>query len=141
MNGRILAIDFGLKRVGAAICDREGKVATPLETYHRRSEALDAKHYAAIGARGAGGAVGGGAAGDGVGRRRGSGWSAARAFGDWLGRVMGVPVVFFDERYTTVMAEELLARAGVEERASGSSCGTGWRLCCCCRLIWTRGAR
>jgi putative Holliday junction resolvase len=32
----------------------------------------------------------------------------ARRFGEWLGRVTGKPVEFFDERYTTSEAEQLL---------------------------------
>ena len=33
---------------------------------------------------------------------------AARAFGDWLSGVTGRPVVYYDERYTTSLAEEIL---------------------------------
>ncbi len=35
----------------------------------------------------------------------------AKAFGDWLTGVTGVPVAYFDERYTTVEAEQILAGA------------------------------
>jgi putative Holliday junction resolvase len=35
----------------------------------------------------------------------------ARQFGQWLHEVTGRPVVFFDERYSTVRADELLAGA------------------------------
>lgn len=113
MNGRILAIDFGLKRVGAAICDREGKIATPLETYTRRNETLDARHYEAMAREERVERLVVGlpvlASGD-----EGVLAVAAREFGDWLGRVMGVPVVYFDERYTSVMAEELLREQGLK---------------------------
>jgi len=36
----------------------------------------------------------------------------ARDFGKWLGSVTGKSVIFFDERYTTVEAEQLLIDAG-----------------------------
>ena len=34
----------------------------------------------------------------------------ARQFGQWLQETTGVSVVFFDERFTTAEAEQLLAR-------------------------------
>ena len=37
----------------------------------------------------------------------------ARSFGQWLGQVTGVPVEFFDERFTTSEAEQLLLGAGL----------------------------
>jgi len=35
----------------------------------------------------------------------------ARRFGQWLFEVTGVPVVYFDERFTSVQAEQLLVDA------------------------------
>ena len=37
----------------------------------------------------------------------------ARAFGRWLGEATGLPVVYFDERFTTVEAESALWQAGL----------------------------
>ena len=37
----------------------------------------------------------------------------ARAFGEWLGGVSGRPVIYFDERYTTVEAENRLIDLGM----------------------------
>jgi putative Holliday junction resolvase len=37
----------------------------------------------------------------------------ARRWGAWLAGVTGLPVVFFDERYTTLHAEEVLRGAGL----------------------------
>ncbi len=38
----------------------------------------------------------------------------ARNWGDWLGRATGLPVVYYDERYTTVDAEDSLIAAGLK---------------------------
>ncbi|NUJ50346.1 Holliday junction resolvase RuvX, partial [Escherichia coli] len=40
----------------------------------------------------------------------------ARRWGAWLADVTGLPVVFFDERYTSVDAEDVLRSAGVKLR-------------------------
>ena len=37
----------------------------------------------------------------------------ARAFGQWLSAITGRPVVYFDERYSTVEAEHRLLDAGL----------------------------
>jgi len=39
-----------------------------------------------------------------------------RAFGDWLAAVTGQQVIYFDERYTTVEAEQRLQGAGLKRR-------------------------
>ena len=40
----------------------------------------------------------------------------ARTFGAWLGDVTGLPVVFADERFTTVQAESALWDAGLTHK-------------------------
>ena len=40
----------------------------------------------------------------------------ARRFGQWLGEATGVPVEFFDERFTTSEAEQLLSAAGLTSK-------------------------
>ena len=40
----------------------------------------------------------------------------ARAFGSWLGEATGRPVVFWDERFTTVEAESFLLAAGMTSK-------------------------
>lgn len=112
-RGRVLAIDFGLKRVGAAISDVERRLASPLEVYERRTPALDERHYrellreerverVVVGLPVLNSGHEGGLA------------TAAREFGAWLERIGGVPVQFRDERYTSVLAEELLREQGVK---------------------------
>jgi putative Holliday junction resolvase len=40
----------------------------------------------------------------------------SRQFGAWLATVTGVPVVFWDERFTTAVAEDALRAAGLNPR-------------------------
>src|SRR6187549_2646625 len=41
---RILALDYGTKRIGVAVSDEMGWIAQPLETFERRSLDADLKH-------------------------------------------------------------------------------------------------
>ncbi|HMC88315.1 MAG TPA: Holliday junction resolvase RuvX, partial [Gemmataceae bacterium] len=40
----------------------------------------------------------------------------ARRFGKWLGETTGLPVIFWDERFTTVEAEQALLSAGLTKK-------------------------
>lgn len=42
--------------------------------------------------------------------------SEARRWGNWLSGLTGLPVVFFDERYSTVEADDVLRSAGIKPR-------------------------
>jgi putative pre-16S rRNA nuclease len=109
---RFLGIDFGVKRVGVAVSDPRGRIATPLEVYVRRGREVDAGHFRDLvrvqeAQRIVVGLplhVSGG---------EGESAALARKWGAWLGEVTGLPVVFHDERYTSVDAEEVLVNAGV----------------------------
>ncbi|HEX8203282.1 MAG TPA: Holliday junction resolvase RuvX [Isosphaeraceae bacterium] len=118
MSGRILGLDFGTKRVGAALGDREVRLATPLETYQRRDPARDAQHY-----RGLVDAYGVERIVVGLPLHTGGGEShlaaLARQWGAWLAGVTGRPVVFFDERYTSLLADEVLRESGVRASQRG----------------------
>ncbi|MBY0513980.1 MAG: Holliday junction resolvase RuvX [Gemmataceae bacterium] len=104
-------MDFGTVRVGLAVSDPDRIIASPLDTYTRRGEALDAAHFSVLVAaeRIAALVVGlplhtGGE--EGIKARE------ARQFGAWLGSVTGLPVVFWDERYTSAAAQDALIAAG-----------------------------
>jgi putative Holliday junction resolvase len=111
--GRILGLDFGTKRVGAAVSDPRRMIATPLEVYQRRDPAQDARHYQTL-------------VRDNdveriviglpvhLGGREGTSASLARTWGDWLAGVTGLPILYYDERYTTLDAEESLIAAGLK---------------------------
>ena len=112
-----LGVDVGSVRVGLAASDPSGLLASPVETVPR--DVTDARtDLARIAA----------AARDldavevvvGLPRtlagREGPAAEAARAFGDALAATLPVPVVFADERLTTVVATRQLRSQGVKAR-------------------------
>jgi len=109
--GRVLGIDFGVKRVGAAVSDPGRSIATPLEVYERRDPVQDARHYKKLVIE------------DEIDRiviglpihttgREGESALKARVWGAWLAEATGLPVFYYDERYTTVLAEDVLIEIG-----------------------------
>jgi hypothetical protein len=50
MTGRVLAVDVGTRRLGVAVSDPTGTVASPLATVPRRTPAEDAKALGALAA-------------------------------------------------------------------------------------------
>jgi putative Holliday junction resolvase len=102
-------------RVGLAVCDSEHIIASPLATYQRRNEALDADYFRKlVEAEQIGGLVVGlpvHMSGD-----EGEKAKQARAFGAWLAKITSLPVVFCDERYTSKIAEGHLRQAGLSHQ-------------------------
>jgi len=112
---RLLGVDFGNVRVGLALSDPERRIASPLATYTRRDREQDGRYFRKVVADEE---VGGLVVGlpvhtDGT---EGKKAAEARRFGRWLGEVTGLPVVFWDERFTTVEAEEHLWTAGLTHK-------------------------
>jgi putative Holliday junction resolvase len=112
---RLLGIDYGAVRVGLAISDAGRLIASPLTTYSRRGLEQDVAWFRALVEREE---IGGLVIGlpvhlDG---REGQKAVEARAFGRWLAEVTGLPLVFWDERFTTVEAEAHLSAAGLTAR-------------------------
>jgi putative holliday junction resolvase len=112
---RALGIDFGERRIGLAISDTEGIVATPLVTLERRSDVSAIERIVAIVRREEVGrlVVGEPMGLDGV---RGPAALRARRFGERLAAATGLPLVWVDEALTTVAAIERLRAAGVDPR-------------------------
>jgi putative Holliday junction resolvase len=115
MTGRLLGVDYGTVRVGLAVSDPDRIIASPLATYARRTPEADAEYFRElVGAEAVVGLV--------VGLpvhlsgREGKKAQEARAFGMWLAGVTGLPVVFYDERFTTVQAEAALWQAGLTHK-------------------------
>jgi putative Holliday junction resolvase len=115
-RGRRLGVDVGAVRVGVALSDPDGVLATPLATVPRDVEhgtdlaalrALVAEHDAVEVVVGLPRTLAG---------REGPAAEAARAFGDALAATVGVPVLFADERLTTVVATRQLRSQGVKGR-------------------------
>ncbi len=115
MSSRILALDFGTKRIGVALSDELRWIGQPLETYHRRSLVADVAHFKTLVSRHEVGevVVGMPVHLDG---RVGPEAEQTQAFVDVLERDLPVPVVTWDERLTTKAAEQLLIVADVSRR-------------------------
>jgi putative Holliday junction resolvase len=110
---RILGLDFGTRRVGAAVSDPRRLIATPLEVYERRDLAQDARHYHSIVTENEVDRIVVGLPLH-TGGREGTSASLARTFGAWISETTNLPVIFFDERYTTSEAEDSLIAAGMK---------------------------
>lgn len=108
-SGRLAGIDYGTVRIGVAITDPDQKLASPLENYTRRG-AADAAWFKQLAAseRIVGFVVGLPVFGSGEESPKSR---EARQFGRWLGELTGLPVRYFDERYTSAHAEALLIDA------------------------------
>jgi putative Holliday junction resolvase len=107
-EGRIAGIDFGTIRIGVAISDPSREIASPLHTYTRQTEDLDAAHFRQlIDDQQIVGLV------IGLPIHMSGEESAksheARVFGSWLAETTGLPICFYDERFSTAAADELLA--------------------------------
>lgn len=112
LRGRIAGIDYGTVRVGVALGDLEVCMASPYETYERRSEKVDAEYFATLAKE-----------------ERLVRWVVglpvhlsgeesqksreARQFGEWLTELTGLPVDYYDERFTSAYAESMLQEANL----------------------------
>lgn len=116
MSGsRILALDYGTKRIGVALSDELGWTAQPLETFERRTLDRDVAHIASLVQAHAVGEVvlGFPLQLDG---REGPAIEAMRNFAAQLEQGLPVPLVLWDERLTTKAAEDLLIAADVSRK-------------------------
>jgi len=114
-KGRLLGVDYGTVRVGLAVSDPDRIIASPLATYARRNPEADARFFRElVQTESIVGLV--------VGLpvhlsgREGQKANEARAFGQWLAGVTSLPLVFYDERFTTVQAESALWQAGLTHK-------------------------
>jgi putative Holliday junction resolvase len=112
---RVLGLDFGTRRVGAAVSDPRRSIATPLEVYERRDPVQDAAHYRTLVEEHEVDRIVIGLPLH-TGGREGTSASLARTWGAWLAATTGRAVVFYDERYTTFEAEDTLIAAGLKRR-------------------------
>jgi putative Holliday junction resolvase len=114
-HGRLAGIDYGTVRIGIAVTDSRQSLASPYETYSRRNPKADAERFQRL------------AAEEGITRfvvglpvhldgSESQKSREARRFGQWLGEVTGVPVEFFDERFTSHQAEQSLVEAGLTRK-------------------------
>ena len=114
-----LGIDFGDKRMGCAICDREERMAVSISTIQVRG-AKDAAQKAAdlaIERKAEKIVVGMPQRSDGY---RGERCEKTEVFLSFLRELIQVPVETYDERFTTVQAHSLLYETGLGGRAHQS---------------------
>jgi putative Holliday junction resolvase len=112
---RLLGVDYGSVRIGLAISDPERRLASPLTVHERRGRDRDADYFRSLVSEEEVGAliVGLPIHLDG---REGPKAVEARAFGAWLAETTGLPVTFWDERFSTVEAESALWQAGLTHK-------------------------
>ena len=117
MSGRVLAVDVGTRRLGVAVSDPTGTVASPLATVPRRTPAEDATALAALAAEHAATTVVVGLPVTLAGRE-GPAAKAVRAWLDELAALLPeLDLQLADERLSTVAAERALVGGGVRRRA------------------------
>ena len=112
---RALGVDLGTRRIGLAISDSKGKVATPYATLDRTNDEHDAAAIAEVAAAEEAKLVvlGHPLSMDG---KRGDAALVTEAFADKL-KDAGVRVALWDERLTTKEADSKLKGRGMKGRA------------------------
>ncbi len=113
-EGALFGIDFGTKRIGIAISNPEQTMSMPLENYTLRKPDLDAVWLRQL-ARGYG--VRGLVIGLPVHMSGDEGGKAkqAREFGRWAAEATGLPVTWWDERYSSSVADMRMDQSGVSK--------------------------
>lgn len=114
-TGRLAGIDFGTVRIGVAISNADQTLSSPLENYNRRSQRVDDLYFAELARqeRIVGFVVGLPVHMSGDESQKSK---EARKFGKHLGELTGLPVTYFDERYSTAHAKQLLRETGMSPK-------------------------
>ena len=114
-QGRLLGIDFGTRRVGLAVSNPEQTMAGALEIIPRSIPTVESRRLKQIVQeyRIAGLIVGLPVhmSGD-----EGGSANLAREYGSWVAVETGLPLRFFDERYTSAIAEQILLDANLTRK-------------------------
>ena len=114
-TGKIAGIDYGTVRIGIAVSDAGRVLASPLETYIRKSPEQDTKFFRKLVSE------------EQITRfvvglpLHLSGDLSEKAkevleFGRYLTMITDIPVDYMDERYTSVEAERMLRAAGLTDK-------------------------
>ncbi len=114
-TGRVAGLDYGTVRIGIAITDPGQQIASPLENYNRRSRALDDRFILdLVRQEHVVGLVVGlpvHLSGDESQKSH-----EARQFRAHLAELTGLPVQYFDERFTSTIAGQWLQDAGLTSK-------------------------
>jgi putative pre-16S rRNA nuclease len=112
---RILGVDFGTRRIGIAISDPGRTMAFPVEVYEPRGPVPDARYFRELVRENEIERIVVGLPLHTSGRESEIA-TRARKFGEWLAAATRIPVIFFDERYSSVEAEHALLDAGLTKK-------------------------
>jgi len=114
-TGRVAGLDYGHVRIGVALSDPGRTIASPHANYTRRGEEGDARFFRELVAAEelVGFVVGLPLHTDG---RESEKSREVRRFATWLESVTGLPVCFYDERFTTREAGYLLGEAQLTKK-------------------------
>lgn len=114
---RVLGVDLGAKRIGLALSDRTGTIATPLSVLARSGSVQ--RDHTAIKALAIENEVTTIVVGLPLNMNGTMGPAAQAAMreAEALGTVVGMPVVTFDERRTSVTANQALIEGGLDGRS------------------------
>ncbi|MFO1001066.1 MAG: Holliday junction resolvase RuvX [Planctomycetaceae bacterium] len=113
--GVLLGIDYGTKRVGVAVSDRDQKFSSPLYNHQRQGTHGDTRFFRTLAEeyRPVGMVIGLPIhlSGDESEKSR-----EARKFADWLSSVTSLPYCFQDERFSSFQAECLMTDAALTKK-------------------------
>lgn len=112
---RVLGLDIGEARIGVAVSDAEGRIASPLGVLDARALAADVRPLARLVADFEVEALVVGLPLT-LGGDQGPQAEAVRRTADRLGAALGLPVLYCDERLTSAEARRAMREAGVSER-------------------------
>lgn len=112
MSERVLALDVGTVRIGIAVSDPTGTIAQPVENYTRVSRKTDIEHIQAVAEEYHVTRIVSGLPKllDGS---EGEQAAKTRSFVERVSRATQLPAVYWDERLTSIVAEQVLVEAGV----------------------------
>lgn len=112
---RIAGIDFGTVRIGIAVGDDEVRIASPHSQYQRQGPEQDAKFFQKLVADEAISLFVVGLPVH-LSGRDSTISVAAEEFGRWLTKATGVPVRYFDERFTSAFADQAMLDANLTRK-------------------------
>ena len=114
-QGRIAGIDYGTVRIGVAVTDESQILASPFENYTRHEAKSEAQWFRQFvdDERIVGFVVGLPVHNSGEESRMSL---EARQFGKWLEETTDKPVCFYDERFTSIEADQILHVGGLTKK-------------------------
>lgn len=112
---RILGVDYGSKRVGLSMSDPSGCIASPMGIRHRVSASQDSEYFRELVRNYQLARIVVGLPKN-TDDTEGDKAHEARRYGAWLAAELGLPVEFWDERFTTVQAETQLRRTSTRRK-------------------------